>query len=255
MLVIPEQPRLLVYDSALDDYGNFLAHHFGLHIIAQPIEAPYLQLDSRLALIQPQTKINPINVDFVTGKNQHRRLYGGGKSQQLCKAVGIKSKIKPSVLDMTAGLGGDAFVLACQGCKLQMRERSAYVGPLLYDGLKRFNTQVGDEAVSMAFNFEDSLKSNAEDIADVVYLDPMYPEHKQKAAVNKSMMAFRQLVGKDEDSDLLLDKAIKAAKYRVVVKRPKKGRYMADQKPDHQLIGKSSRYDIYTLKALLENTL
>jgi len=40
-----------------------------------------------------------------------------------------------------------------------------------------------------------------------------------------------------------------AAKYRVVVKRPRKGETLPGQKPGYQLMGKSSRYDIYPIKA------
>ncbi|MCB1616251.1 MAG: class I SAM-dependent methyltransferase, partial [Pseudomonadales bacterium] len=52
-----------------------------------------------------------IFVDFAGGKNCHRRQFGGGKSQSIAKAVGIRSGFFPSVLDVTAGFGADAFVL------------------------------------------------------------------------------------------------------------------------------------------------
>lgn len=54
----------------------------------------------------------PVRVDFVEGGAAHRRLYGGGSGQMIAKAVGIAQGVRPRVLDATAGLGKDAFVLA-----------------------------------------------------------------------------------------------------------------------------------------------
>ena len=77
----------------------------------------------------------PVQVDFVGGKAAHRRQYGGGKSQLIAKAVGLKTGVKPRVLDATAGLGGDAFVLAGLGCDMLMMERHPVVAALLQDGI------------------------------------------------------------------------------------------------------------------------
>ncbi len=66
------------------------------------------------------------------------------------------------------------------------------------------------------------------------------------------MAAFHSLVGKDEDADALLPLALAHANYRVVVKRPRKAPLLNNQAPSYQLEGKSSRYDIYTLKKLPE---
>ena len=63
----------------------------------------------------------------------------------LAKAIGLNKFKNPHVLDATAGLGRDSFVLACLGCKVDMVERSALVHTLLEDGLKRAND---DEEIS-----------------------------------------------------------------------------------------------------------
>ncbi|NQD77499.1 class I SAM-dependent methyltransferase, partial [Pseudomonas sp. CM27] len=54
----------------------------------------------------------PVRVDFVDGQAAHRRQFGGGNGQMIAKAVGIAQGVRPQVLDATAGLGKDAFVLA-----------------------------------------------------------------------------------------------------------------------------------------------
>ncbi len=53
------------------------------------------------------------------------------------KAVGVGKRDGLSVLDATAGLGRDAFVLADLGCKVQLCERNALIHTLLADGLTR----------------------------------------------------------------------------------------------------------------------
>jgi 16S rRNA (guanine1516-N2)-methyltransferase len=76
----------------------------------------------------------PVRVDFVEGGAAHRRLYGGGSGQMIAKAVGIAQGVRPRVLDATAGLGKDAFVLASLGCEMSLIERQPLIGALLEDG-------------------------------------------------------------------------------------------------------------------------
>jgi len=78
-----------------------------------------------------------IYIDFVHGRNEHRRLYGGGKKQPLGRAIGLKKQPYPTVLDATAGLGRDGWVLACLGCQIHLVERSPIIGALLHDALTR----------------------------------------------------------------------------------------------------------------------
>ena len=59
-----------------------------------------------------EPKLGPVFVDFVEGAVAHRRKFGGGRGQSIAKAVGLKAGANPTVVDATAGLGRDAFVLA-----------------------------------------------------------------------------------------------------------------------------------------------
>jgi 16S rRNA (guanine1516-N2)-methyltransferase len=58
------------------------------------------------------------------------------------------------------------------------------------------------------------------------------------------MRMFRSLVGEDADAHRLLQAALRVARRRVVVKRPRRGELLGPD-PDHQLEGKSTRFDIY----------
>jgi len=191
---------------------------------------------------------NPVRVDFTSGAVDHRRKFGGGAGQMIAKAVGVKFSRPLHVLDATAGLGKDAFVLASLGCRVSLHERNPIVSALLADGLRRAqNTQdVGLLEIirRMTLSKLDSLHS-AEESADVVYLDPMFPERAKSASVKKDMAIFHSIVGGDDDADGLLARALRWANYRVVVKRPKKAPFLNDKSPSYQLSGKTSRYDVY----------
>ncbi|GAB2898809.1 class I SAM-dependent methyltransferase [Microbulbifer echini] len=199
----------------------------------------------------------PVSVDFVGGALAHRRKFGGGKTQPVAKAVGIRSGFHPRVLDATAGLGRDAFVLATLGCEVQMLERNPVVHLLLQDGLRRLQeASISDpelNAIAGRLTLVDHDLPAAEwlqrqDAASwpVVYLDPMFPSRGKSAKVKKEMVAFHHLVGEDQDADELLEPAFRACYYRTVVKRPKLAPYLAGRKPTLSFEGKSGRFDIYT---------
>lgn len=218
--------------------------------------------DVNIALQQTGRKApGPILAEFTEGAVDHRRKFGGGKGQMIAKAVGVKAGCYPKVLDATAGLGKDSFVLASLGCAVTMLERSPIVQALLGDGLLRalnFAREQDAELYSllqkMTLVTQDSREYltalTEENFPDVIYLDPMFPERQKTADVKKEMAAFHSIVGKDDDADALLPLALVRVNYRVVVKRPRKAPFLNNQTPSYQLEGKSSRYDIYTIKKL-----
>lgn len=204
----------------------------------------------------------PVRVDFLGGAVAHRRQYGGGSGQQIAKAVGIKSGVRPRIADLTAGLGRDAFVLASLGCELTLCERAPVVALLLEDGLRRAadDPEVGQIVARMEFHpgsaqqwLQSRLGAPEAERPEVIYLDPMFPHSNKSAQVKKEMRLFRDLVGADDDAGELLPLALEVALARVVVKRPRKAPYLADRAPSHSLEGKSGRFDIYALKALVRS--
>lgn len=197
----------------------------------------------------------PIRVDFVGGAAAHRRLYGGGAGQMIAKAVGVQPGVRPLVVDATAGLGRDAFVLAQLGCTLQLIERQPIVAALLEDGLERAHddAQVGAIVARMQFLAGDAIalmRAWPFAVPQVIYLDPMFPHRDKSAQVKKEMRLFRPLAGADADAPELLAAALALASHRVVVKRPRKAPCIAGEPPGYALEGKSSRYDIYARRSL-----
>jgi 16S rRNA (guanine1516-N2)-methyltransferase len=197
----------------------------------------------------------PVRVDFVEGASAHRRRFGGGSGQMIAKAVGVQPGVRPRVLDATAGLGRDAFVLASLGCEVTLIERQPLIAALLEDGLARAlrDPEVAPIAAQMQLltgNAVQLMGAWSGEPPQVIYLDPMFPHRDKSALVKKEMRLFRPLVGDDLDAPALLEAALALASHRVVVKRPRKAPCIDGPKPSYQLEGKSSRYDIYAKKAL-----
>ncbi len=220
-------------------------------------------------------------VDFLKGAMGYRRIHGGGYRQAIARAVGIKSRKQSiTVLDATAGLGRDAFILAGLGCHLHLVERSTIIAALLKDGLERalhdselytivkerIKVSIGDAQSILAAirshmdmylheeqhheEEENHLleKNTLNEQPDVVYLDPMFPEENKRALTTIDLRIIRDIVGPDLDAESLFQMALKVAKKRVVVKRSIQAPTISKLKPNFSLIGKKNRYDIYIVQ-------
>jgi 16S rRNA (guanine1516-N2)-methyltransferase len=194
----------------------------------------------------------PLYVDFLAPNLNYRIKHGGGNKQLLARAIGIKRGIRPTVLDATAGLGVDAFILASLGCEVVMLERSPIIGALLQDGLDRLKKNSQPKGIKIdlhilqARDYLDKILPAKIKKPDIIYLDPMYPERQKAALGKKSMRILHELVGEDKDAAEVLTLALQCAKKRVVVKRPSYAANLGLLKPDLVFsLGKSCRYDVY----------
>ena len=206
--------------------------------------------DDRLELREPQHRVAPLFVDFVAGATAHRRKSGQSRKQPLARAIGIKGA-GCTVLDATAGLGRDAFLLACLGCTVTGVERSPILCALLADGLRRATESLDPSlqaiigrlhfvhADARTYLMEDSKIAPPE----VVYLDPMFPSRNKSALEGREIRVCRALVGADDDADELLHVARRVARRRVVVKRHRHAPPL--DRPDFEITGRTVRYDVY----------
>lgn len=189
--------------------------------------------------------------DFVGGAVRHRFRFGGGRGQALPKAVGMKGGNTPMVVDATAGLGRDAFLLASLGAAVTLIERSPEMHRLLQDGLARATDAGGDVAAVVARMT--LLHGDARDLLptlspEVVLVDPMHPPRKKSALVKNELRLIREIVGTDEDSIDLMKVALATARNRVVLKWPQRADPMTGIRlPSHRIAGKSTRYDVFML--------
>ncbi len=234
-----------------------LAAELGLPLVSDPIASDcshWLCLTpERLELRESGPGApGPICVDFVQGRAAHRRRFGGGQNQPLARAVGPKRQRTTTVVDATAGLGRDAFALACLGCNVCAVERSPIIAALLRDGLLRaardpeIGSWIRERLRLVEADSREFLSGLPEHLCpEVVYLDPMYPHRRKSALVKKEMRLLRQLVGADEDASGLLAVALGCARRRVVVKRPRLAPALTGPPPGFQIIAPNTRFDIY----------
>jgi 16S rRNA (guanine1516-N2)-methyltransferase len=201
---------------------------------------------------QDEPELPPMVIDFVSGKLAYRRKYGHAGGEAISKAVGIKGGHRPNIVDATAGLGRDAFVLATMGCRVHMIERSHVIATLLEDGVRRAEQ---DEKIGLLMKEKLSLTcgDSRQELGhvpfepDVIYLDPMFPPKDKSALVKKEMRILHEIVGQDEDADELLKVSLTMATKRVVVKRPAYAHYLAGIKPQTSIKTKNHRFDIYLI--------
>lgn len=247
--------RIEAMAPEFSDAARALADRLGLPLGGESEFALQLGVAGLQLQVLGADAAGPVRVDFVEGPLAHRRQQGGGSGQMIAKAVGIQPGIRPVILDVTAGLGRDAFVLAQLGCQVTLIERQPLVLALLADGLRRglVDQEVRPIIERMHLrpgNAIELMQTWTGDPPQVIYLDPMFPHREKSSLVKKEMRVFRSLVGADDDAPELLRAALALASHRVVVKRPRKAPNVAGQAPGYTLEGKSSRFDIYPKKAL-----
>ena len=190
-----------------------------------------------------------LSCDFVGGAVQHRLRFGGGRGQDLPKAAGLKLGINPHIVDATAGLGRDAFLLASLGATVTMIERSADMHALLHDGMARALDMGGVTAEiinRMTLIHGDSIQLLPGLSPEIVLVDPMHPPRNKSALVKAEMRQIRAIVGVADDQNRLMQTALTHALRRVVLKWPAKAAPMTGIPPaSHQIVGKSVRYDVF----------
>lgn len=196
-----------------------------------------------------KNSVGDLRVDFVNGAVAHRLRFGGGRGQALAKAMGLRGGKTPTIVDATAGLGRDSFLLASLGAQVVMIERSEKMHALLAEGMAAAmdeNAELRDIIARMTL-----LKGDAKDLlpelsADAILIDPMHPPRKSTALVKLELRQVRDIVGTDDDADALVRVALQHARQRVVLKWPAKADPITDVRAcSHQIMGKTTRYDVF----------
>ena len=190
---------------------------------------------------------HPLRVNFSQPEFLTRLRQAGKKSELVARAVKAGAGVR--VLDCTAGLARDAFVLASLGCEVTLVERSRVVSTLLLDGLKRARQvpELSSAANRIKLTNADSLALMAQtDLeCDVIYIDPMFPEKQGAAAVRGPMQHLQRFLGTDEDAMALLSGALQSGCSRVVLKRPPQSDWLSPIQPTHVFKNKNSRYEVF----------
>ncbi|MBT8486925.1 MAG: class I SAM-dependent methyltransferase [Phycisphaerales bacterium] len=238
-------------DPAVIRHGHALVERLGCVLRHDPpppapgcllhLDDTGLSLRDASASHSPGIRGAPPTLDLRPGRGD------GLRRQPLGRAIG---RTGATVIDATAGLGRDAFMLAAMGHRVNAIERSPVLVQLLIEGwshalaetpalasvLTRIELREGDAR---------AMLPACVPAPDVVYLDPMYPpKRKASALAPMRVRLVRGLVGDDPDAEELLAIARRAARTRVVVKRPHHAPPLAEPVAG-SVKSKLVRFDIY----------
>jgi len=205
--------------------------------------------DGRLALCDRDTpRGRGVATDFGRVPIRHGQVQVS-RQQPLGRVFGAKVE---TIVDATAGLGRDSFLLACMGYDVTSIERSPVVAALLRNGHARALAD-GRLRAAVGGNWR-IVEADAcawlasllpEECPDAVYLDPMFPPKRKKSALaKKAIRLVRRVVGEDPDAEALFEAAARAARVRVVVKRADDAPPLVPR-PTASVTGKLVRYDLY----------
>lgn len=216
-----------------------------------PAQGLYLRLDAAgLALcLASDGRTIAVRADFTAGRMGYRAARASPRQEGVARACGLHRRRGLRVVDATAGLGRDAFVLAAAGAEVVLLERSPLIAALLDDALRRAaDDPVAGEPVTRMRLIRADAELHLQALPagnrpDVVYLDPMFAR-RGRGAVGKEMQLLQRLPGAPTDAASLLASARTAAA-RVVVKRHLRARPLADEPPSYRLEGRSTRFDVY----------
>ncbi len=242
-----------------------------------------------------------------TGRSANFKLSDNYRSEEFMK-IQENNRARawfPVILDATAGLGEDSFLLAAAGAEVYLFESDPFTAALLRDALNRAladpelsgiaermhlseldsvafmrslavkpddpdhkGTGFSGNAVNPALkNFVKSFSEQnlsgktyssmgnisqiliSEDLPkiqpDMIYLDPMFPARTKSGLVKKKAQILQILEHPCENEEEMLTAALETGARRIVVKRPKKGPYLAGRKPSYSLKGSVVRFDCY----------
>jgi 16S rRNA (guanine1516-N2)-methyltransferase len=207
-------------------------------------------LDSKAAAKRKSSSAERLQLDFASGAVGYRFWSGSGRHHPLVRAAGVTKKTPmPTVVDATAGLGRDAFLLASVGAKVVMLERSAEVHALLEDALDR--ARAASDAFAEVVSRMTLIHGDARDYlpnlqAEIVIVDPMHPPRQNSALVKKEMRLLAGIVGADEDAHELMRVALASARNHVVLKWPLTAAPLLETPaPSYQFSGKTVRYEVF----------
>jgi 16S rRNA (guanine1516-N2)-methyltransferase len=198
-------------------------------------------------------------VDFVGGATGYKLRTGAARSHALLKATGMAPGRSLTIIDATAGLGRDSFLLAAMGATVTLIERSPQVHALLAEALEAARAESPDLAAiidRMTLLHGDARELLRTLQADVVTVDPMHPERTKTALVKQQMRLLREIVGTDPDVTELMQAALAARCSRVVLKWPLRAEPLQGvRKASYQIAGKTVRYDVFVgARGLSEDT-
>lgn len=223
-----------------------LATHYGLTITAKLEASEVCQLVVMPHHIECRMPglAKPLRIDLAQGKAKYRSQPAW--DHPLVRSVGVKAPA--TVLDLTAGLGDDAFLLASLNYQVVMLERHPVVAILLADALQRLQQHPVNLQLSLHHIEAKDYLEHITIKPEIIIYDPMFPKQKRhQAKVKKGMQVLQHLVTYDNDTEEIFQLSLACAQKRVIVKRPKSAPPIAHKTPSFAITTRNFRFDGYVI--------
>ena len=173
-----------------------------------------------------------LGVDFSEAAFQFRVKRSAHSKEILRDALKIKGhNLFFEVLDSTAGLGEDAFMMAHWGYPVVSYERHPIVYFLLSLGWINYkNNSAHDcDAMNWKICFGDFSEGLTKDWG-ACYLDPMFPPSPKKALNKKDLRVLHEVIGADAPNDEQVSgyvhSVLDSVKQKIILKRPQRATVM-----------------------------
>ena len=181
-----------------------------------------------------------------------KRITDGRLKHEMLVHVSKTDIAQPTAIDATAGMGEDSFLLAAAGYQVTMFEQNPVIEVLLKDAMKRAKkhpllSEIIDRMNLIGGNSIELLPK--QNHADLIYLDPMFPARRKSGLVNKKLQLIQHLEQPCVEEADLLQAAMSLNPRKIIIKRPLKGAFLADRKPQYSVKGKAIRYDCFVFAA------
>jgi 16S rRNA (guanine1516-N2)-methyltransferase len=167
----------------------------------------------------------------------------------LARALGVSARAPLPVVDATAGLGRDGFLLAALGCAVVMIERAPGIAAALREALATAEGAHAEAAARVTVLEGDARTVLPTLAPERVLVDPMHPPRGNTALVKLRMRRLRAVVGDDGDRDELIAAALASATRRVVLKWPRPAR-LPDflPVPTFEIAGRTTTFHVFVAR-------
>ncbi len=213
-----------------------------------------IQLDNELTLQRDENGLFLSSGDQIL-RGDFTKMIPRVKGSNIPKEFLVKAaKIKDAdhelrAVDATAGLGEDSLLLAAAGFQVTLFERNPVIAQLLADALERAKEipELAPIVARMTLRNEDSIEAmkTLDFTPDVILLDPMFPERQKSDLVKKKLQMIQKLETPCMDEKEIVSAAMHAKPKKLIIKRPPKGPWLANLKPDYSQEGKAVRFDCF----------
>ncbi len=240
----------VVYSSpSLKQPAQEIAKLLGVDTKASvPDLGPFITLSNdNISYSNSKKDIRPgLNINFEKGSFGWR--LARTEHEALLKKVIGKNNKSLKVLDATAGLLKDSIIMASLGHQVTACEVSKTLYAMTDYALKLLSKKDHTWLHNLHCLNQDVIDHKVSfDQYDLVYFDPMYPDSKKTTARSKELSMIREII-RMEDCDKsptqIFDYLRLSNPTKLVVKRPIRVEAFPGN-INHQITGKSIRYDVY----------